>query len=140
MVSLYGEDIAKMKPHLMHHVPRQMQKKEANMSCFPGERAHIVSKAAGEKNYGDNFDIGVLRNCVRSMLHNADHEPYVANSLLQPTVAMPMLAPFLNMFCATACGIPTASKSAMIRIGGLHDGCLLVFNHGTASFVGIAQC
>ena len=49
MVSLSGEDIAKIKPHLMHHVPRQMQKKEANMSCFPGERMHVVSKGCRGK-------------------------------------------------------------------------------------------
>ena len=140
-LSIYGEGIMKIKPHLMMHVPSKLQEHGANLNCFSGERKHVTTKSISEAPKGPAFHLGVLRRCIGHDLDAMSRDRCVETYLGEPVAEMPALAPIMKHLFAEGPDndIPKASRPIITMHGTFYHSQLLLFTSHVGPSIGVAQ-
>ena len=140
-LSLYGEDIMKIKPHLMMHVPKKLQEHGANSHCFHGERKHIKTKGISESCNGLGFHLAVLRKGIAHDLAAMSRSRCVEIYLHEPVAEMPALAPFMKHFFGEGPynDIPKASRSIGTKLCNIYHSEVVLFTSHVGPSIGVCQ-
>ena len=141
-LQVYGEGIFKIKPHLLMHVPGQMDWHDVFLDCFPTERQHHITKLIVGIPKGDSL---VKKSMIRILNHILDEfcSPDMCQEtrLLKPAMEAPLLAPA----CAAILGespvneAPKVSRSIRTELGIMRHRELLCFSSNGSATLGVAQ-
>ena len=90
-LAVYGEELRKQKSHLFHHVPLKIEELEVNMTCFPGERRHALTKLIAEIKHGRGFEMFIIRKVSAVQLEANLSSPCAEIFLRAPITLAPKL-------------------------------------------------
>ncbi len=110
-IEIYGLDFVgdKVKPHLMLHLPRCIQRFGMVASCFAMERKHKLGKAIARNTQGAGYELHMLRRSISNLLYEIEWAP------LSPTfLPKPVNAPLLR--AATAAIVPDIGPAVQAAV------------------------